>query len=178
MLLPHDPADWLSFVVRIQWTFLSLLLCSATAFVVSYLDPFRGKRIFVLFLVLGAVILMVDVIRTVTGREMLLTLLGSEDDYIAEQAYRKLEGQAQATWLLPRINDKKEESNVRFYLTRMLATNPENLESRADIIGRINSDPITPRFFGLNAFNADVKTIPAPFTTRDVALHYGPKSSR
>jgi hypothetical protein len=172
MLLPNDPADLLSFVIRTRCTLISLLLCSVTACVICYLKPFRGKRTLAFLLFSAALLLGADVLRKVNGREMLLTLLGSEDDYMAEQAYRQLDSQAQVIWVLARINDKKEDSNVRFYLARMVSSIPEATKRRDEIIGKINPDPITPRFFAVNAFNSDVRMMPAPLTTRNVAWYY------
>jgi len=176
MLFPSDPSDWLAFAMRIKWTLLSTLLCAATACVVANLGRFRGKRLIALLLTFAAFAFIFVTFRDLTGREMLVTLLGSEDDGIAEKAYRELRNQAPSIWLLARINDRNEESNVRFYLARMLATNSESVERQNEFIGRINSDRITPRFFAANAFNGEAAIIPAPFTTRDVALYFGSKT--
>jgi hypothetical protein len=177
MLLPNDPADWLCFAARIKWTLLCLLLSSIAVFVVFYLRHLRRRSFLLVLSGIATLVLLIAVVRAGSGTEMLLTLLGSEDDSIAEQAYLKLKNEAQTSWLISRINDRKEDSHVRFYLARMLPSVAQAHESRDDIIRRVSPDPITPGFFGVNAFNEDAKTIPPPLTTRAVVLRYWPNGT-
>ncbi len=172
MLLPSDPVDWLAFALRIKWILAAFLLFLCLLLLKQHVKVLKDNGFLYIILVVTTFLLAICIGRMVTGKEMLLTLLGSEDDQTAERSYKQLEGKVSTSWVLRRINDKSEEANVRFYLCRMLASVSTDASKKLDAIDRVNSDPLAPRFIGRNTLNHDIEQIPKPVTTRHIVEYY------
>ncbi len=170
-LLPNDFADWAAFFARTAWFFGAIALFILCVVLASRIKLLKESWWFYPSLLLFLACMAVIEVRMALGNEMLLTLLGSEDDNLAGAAYQRLDGHVDAAWLFRKVNDARQGSNARFYLSRMLAFQAGRSSSVANIDG-LSNDVIEPHFFDRTELNRDIDILPKPLTPRKIAEHY------
>jgi hypothetical protein len=177
----NDPADWVAHLYRLRWVIVVGLLCiMGTIAGCVFALQIKSKKVRHW---LQAVLLLLAIITTcalwvhAAGKEMLVTLLGAEEDRSAEEAYLRLEKRAGIGWLISYANDKREDDNIRFYMSRMLGLRIRQGVGSTNILMNLSCDPIHPSFFDQNNLNQDVKVIPTPLTPRTVAKYYAEKAA-
>lgn len=178
MLLPNDPVDWLIFLQRSLLLLVVLLCCLLGMFFADRFKFVVSSRVLRIALLSLAFILVATIVRRASGREMLVVLLGSEDDQIAEKAYDRLQKEIQTEWLIEHINSKTEGDNVRFYLSRMLGSDLSKSNLLSKVLPSLSQDSLEPRFIGTNNFNQDIKFISIPLTPRSIVQYYGSSGNR
>ena len=156
--------DWLAFAMRcatelIKHVYVLVVILVLVALLCAIFKP-KGKPKRYLFGVTLSLLItiLIGYFSLAAHRIFILTLLGSEDDALAESAYRSFSQHAQQPVLVKIVNDRREDDNVRFYASCALAdkaaTNKESENvMRQDIR---NAPDIHPRFFNQNAINAIV----------------------
>jgi len=171
-LFPNDPTEWIAFCYRVKWLIACGLLCLLISILLGRFGPSKVLQLIRYGLVTTAIISFILFFRGMAGNEMLLTLLGSEDDKMAEEAYHRLEKEAQINWLVDVANSPKQGDNARFYLSRLVGSLARRSNVETQIANRMSTNPLKPRFFSVNTLNSDMKSLAEPLTPRSVAEYY------
>ena len=184
MLWPNNIVDVGFYFLRIKWiiffTFLiiaiNLLLCFSFRTALQHYS--RWQKILPSLIIL---FLSITIVIFNARNDLLLTILGSEDDMLAEEAYYLYKKTVTVPRLISLLAEGKESDNVKFYLARMLAEILQS-SSQEDIISILNqikqSPPIKPDFIGKNRLNGDISTFEFPMSPeRIVTYYYGSDTS-
>lgn len=174
MIWSTDAGDYFFYLVRLKWAFAWVILVGG--FNLAFLRFTSGRRVLRCFrgmtpwLCISAITVMV--VMKNAREDWLLTLLGSEDDGSAEQAYYAYAKIAQPDKLISKIKTKKEDDNVRYYLCRMLGEALRNAPVQGDdvIHAMTNAPVLVPRFIAKNHLNEDMAKFPAPIKARTIIL--------
>ena len=154
--------DWVAFIARFLGDFAKhayiwvivgvvlLLLCAA-------FGPLKKKMRYVVG-ALSSLLLVALIVNfgIAAHRLYVLTLLGSEDDGLAENVYRAFSHDTRQHELVKIVNDRHEDDNVRFYAACALADQATTnlLTSDSALWEAVRSAPeIHPRFFNQNNVN-------------------------
>ena len=156
---PIDIIDVAFYLLRLRWVFLLviaviILNILSCIFFRNFLDKYsRWQKILPSLLMIFILIVVI----IVTAREgLLLTMLGSEDDAVVEQAYFSYKQRAKISNIIQVIIDGEETDNVRFYLARMLGEIlPPNFSIETNmLLKKLERAPlIDPKFIGQNQLN-------------------------
>lgn len=183
MVWPNNVVDWCFFALRFRWVVLVSLGVAALNIGVYLACRYSLRSIPVLLkftpMFLALVYLMVTV--SVRGRdELLLTMLGSEEDDLAERAYDASAKVFSADRILHLLQDPREDDNVRFYLARMLGEQMSSFHLDTARIKTLltNAPPLNPRFIGQNRFTSDLAAFALPTTPIEVVRHYERRQDR
>jgi hypothetical protein len=190
LLFSDGPDDWLVFIMREGRIIFGVLICIVGSFFTGRVGSVKWSRVLRCALLIFALALLLVFVRDASGKEMLLALLGTEDDPLAEQAYWRLQKIADIDWLVAEINsDGSDEINVKFYLSRMLgcALRDVDTQTKAKILASLSQEPVQTVFFAKNDLNQEVDftyydgvisrlcPIPSPLTPQSIAKYYSEK---
>ncbi len=175
MLIPNSQIgmdDWMAFAFR-YWPdlLLAVLAIGISVFLWTTRRPDGHRlRAAVAIILVATVICGIHVAFT-ARRNLTLTLLGAEDDRVAEAAYQNFSKQTSLKDAIGLLRDKREDSNVRFYaaclVSKILATNGET--TVAQVLKEVQDAPeIKPQFFGTNSVNKKFVYLENPISVQSV----------
>ena len=182
MWMPLDPFEYIEFSFHfpiVQWLFLGGLVCLLFSSFTRYMQPNRVCLMAKVFLRIFAFMAFTLMIQEMSGEKMWMFLLGSENDYYAEQAYLHLKSTVSVDWLVKEINTPNPlDVNVKFYLAHMLGCDLRELspDAKAKVLAKISPEPTNTTFFELNDLNRDIRFNSGPLkTTKEIAEYYSSK---
>ena len=173
-LLKLDPADLVDFGERMAKESLGLALVISVNITIWLLARRCCARKRWRFWYAPSVVAVAIYLASARGN-LMLALLGSEDDRIAERAYVEYSRSASLRQLISTSKDSRENPNVRFYVSRMLGERLGlmNNQRSAPIIQRISeASPFKPEFFNSNSVNQEFYGGQAQLTPDEVARYY------
>ncbi len=154
--------DWVTFIARFLADFAKhayiFVIVGVVVLLVCATSPSLKKKMRYLLGTM-AVLLIVALITyfsLTAHRLFVLTLLGSEDDGLAENVYRTFSRVTDQHELVKIVNDRHEDDNVRFYAACAFAdqTATNHLKGDSTLWRAFQSAPeIHPRFFNQNNIN-------------------------
>jgi len=156
--------DWMAFAMRcatelIKHIYVLVVILVLVAVLCAIFKPKGNPKRYLFGVTLSLLIaILIGYFSFGAHRIFILTILGSEDDALAESAYRSFSQHAQQHLLVENVNDRREDDNVRFYASCALADKAAMSKASDNVLRQDirNAPDIHPRFFNQNAINAIV----------------------
>jgi len=152
--------DWVAFTARFLGDFAKhayiLVIVGVVVLLVCATSPSLKKKIRYLLGTMSTLLIVTLIAYFCMAAHRLFTLLGSEDDGLAENVYRTFSHDASQHELVKIVNDRHEDDNVRFYAACALAdqATTNHLTAGGKLWEAVQSAPeIHPRFFNQNNVN-------------------------
>lgn len=176
MIWSDDIGDWVSYLFRLRWVFLAVALSGFLNLALlgrgsrsSMRLRFTSMTPWVCIAAIGVVVVAMN-----AREDWLLTLLGSEDDEIAERAYYAYARNARSDKLVSLIRNSREDDNVRYYLCRMLGETLRNVnaQERDALLAIPQAPTLVPRFIARNRVNNDAASFSSPIEVQTIIMYY------